>query len=177
MAFDLVTWRAKVSEQFQNWRLRMQQYGVHSVYAFLSAATLWPIVEAARSGEWAALTVLGGVLSNVGGNLLANRIQQWQDEADAARQIASAITREPALQTELAPILEKLDTFIQARQALPEAERQWFITTLQGELTQLGTIERYEAHLTGSGAIAQGPGAMAVGEKGMIIADGKKQGW
>ena len=32
---------------------------------FLSAATLWPIVEAARANEWAALTALGGILAGV----------------------------------------------------------------------------------------------------------------
>jgi hypothetical protein len=89
----------------QHWRSRLQQHDAPSVYAFLSAATLWPVVEAARGGDWTALTVLGGVLAGVGNNVLANRIQQWRDEADAARQIAADVAAEPALQAELDAVL------------------------------------------------------------------------
>jgi hypothetical protein len=73
--FDLETWKAKVAVQLQDWRSRMKQAGAKSIYAFLSTASLWPVVEAARGGEWAALTALGGVVANVGGNLLANCLQ------------------------------------------------------------------------------------------------------
>jgi hypothetical protein len=154
----------------------MQQYGAHSVYAFLSAATLWPVVETARGGEWSALAALGGVLAGVGGKLLANRIQQWKDEADATRQIASAMNREPDLRAELDAVLEKLQTFTQAREALPEADRPWFVTALRAELAQLGNIGHFEAQLTGSGAIAQGPGATAGGERSVIFTGGQQRG-
>ncbi len=46
MAFDLKTWKAKVAQRMEDWRPRMQRAGVNSVYAFLSAAALWPAVEA-----------------------------------------------------------------------------------------------------------------------------------
>jgi hypothetical protein len=59
----------------------MNQAGAKSVYAFLSAASLWPVIEAARGGEWAALAALRGVSAGLGSNLLANRIQSWRDEA------------------------------------------------------------------------------------------------
>ena len=77
-----------------SWRDRWQQarsVGVSSLYAFLSAMALWPVVEAARQGEWAALAALGSVAAGVAGNLLANQIQSWKDEADAARQLAQGV--------------------------------------------------------------------------------------
>jgi len=87
--FDQRWWRARMADRLQDWRSRMQQYGVPSVYAFLSAAALWPVAEATRGGEWAALGALGAVAAGVGSNLLANRIQTWEDEADGARQLAA----------------------------------------------------------------------------------------
>jgi hypothetical protein len=84
-SFTQEAWKAHIAERLQNWHSHPQQQSAPSVYAFLSAATLWPVVEAARGGKWTALTVLGGVLAGVGNNVLANRIQQWQDDADAAR--------------------------------------------------------------------------------------------
>jgi formylglycine-generating enzyme required for sulfatase activity len=169
MPFDLETWKTKVSERLKNWRSRMNQVGATSTYAFLSAATLWPVVEAARGGEWAALAALGAVLANMGSNLLADRIQSWRDEADAARQIATDVTADPSLWAELDAILEKLDVFARAQQALPEADRQWFFETIRAELASQGNLARFEAQLTGTGAIAQGQETQAVGAGGTLI--------
>lgn len=124
MPFDLETWKATVAQRLQHWRSRMQQVGVDSVYAFLSAATLWPVVEKAHAGDWSALAALGGVLAGVGSNLLPNRIQGWKDEADAARQIAADAASEPTQRAELDAVLEAMEAFSRARQALPEAERR-----------------------------------------------------
>ena len=60
MAFDEKTWKEKIKERLTDWKGRMERAGVNSAYAFISAATLWPVVEAAKGGEWAALTALGG---------------------------------------------------------------------------------------------------------------------
>lgn len=176
MPFNLETWKDKVYEQLWDWRSRMQQAQAVSVYMFLSATALWPVVAAVRQGDWGALFAVGGVVSGVGTNLLANFIQQWkdeahgwQDEADGARQIAAAVAAEPTLRSELDAILEQVETFTQAKQVLPEAERHWFVETLRGELERLGNTVRFEAHLTGSGAIAQGDQAKAVGAKGTLI--------
>jgi hypothetical protein len=66
-------------------------------------------------------------------------------------------------------VLTSLEAFPRAREALPASERQWFDETLRSELTRQGNWERFVAHLTGSGAIAQGPGAVAAGERGVAV--------
>jgi prophage maintenance system killer protein len=175
-AFTQRTWKAKLSGRLQDWRARMQQYGAPSVYAFLSAATLWPVVEAARDGEWTALTALGGVSASLGSNLLAERIGRWKDEADGVRRLADEVSREPALRAELDAVLETLQVFSQARQALPEAEHSWFDAALRSELRQLGSPFCYEAHVSGSGAVAQGPGAVAGGAGSVIVTGRVQQG-
>ena len=168
-SFTQEAWKANIAERLQHWRSRLQQQGAPSVYAFLSAATLWPVVEAARGGKWTALTVLGGVLAGVGNNVLANRIQQWRDEADAARQIAADVAAEPALQAELDAVLITLETIPLAQQVLPESEHSWFVETLLEELAHQGNLSRFSTQLIGSGAIAQGAGAVPAGAGGVAV--------
>ena len=169
MPFTPDTWKTAFTARLPHWRQRMEQLGITSLYASVSAMALWPVAAAAQTGDWQALTALGGVLASVGGNLLANRLQSWKDEADAARQLSTALPAEPALGTELEAVLRHLDALTQARQALPPEERAWFDTTLQQELAQQGRAASFTAQLHGSGAIAQGPGAVAAGERGVAI--------
>jgi hypothetical protein len=170
MAFDLDTWKEQVGERLQGWRPRMQRAGVNSAYAFLSAAALWPVVEAARAGDWAALSALGGVLAGVGGNLLANRIQDWKDEADAAQDLQQALPEEGLL-VELDAVLAKMEALEQARGALRAEERAAFEATLREELSQLGSSLTIKVTEVGDGALAMGKGAKAVGKDGVLVED------
>src|SRR5262249_52763659 len=169
MIWNLDTWKVVFAERLPRRRQRMQHSGSTSLYAFVSAMALWPAVAAVQGGTWAALAVLGSVVAGVGGNLLANRLQSWKDEADGARQLATALATEPGLRAEIDAVLEKLDAVAAAKQALPEAEHQWFTETLQRELASHGTVERFTAQLTGSGAIAQGTDAIAAGQGSVVI--------
>lgn len=105
MAYTLTTWQNAVRPRFEGWKQRMERVGVTSIYNFLSAATLWPVVQAAQGGEWGALGALGAVAAGVGSNLVANRIQGWKDEADGARQLSSQLANEPQLRKEIDAIL------------------------------------------------------------------------
>ncbi|MBN2548461.1 MAG: SUMF1/EgtB/PvdO family nonheme iron enzyme [Anaerolineales bacterium] len=139
MPFDLTTWKNKFAACLPGWKARMQQAGVTSVYAGLSAAALWPVVEAARNGEWAALSALGGVLASLGSNLLANQIQSWKDESDAARQIEASVEDNAVLRAELDAVLQTLDALSLAQVGLTDADKAWFVETLRQELPRLGS--------------------------------------
>ena len=165
MPFDLTIWKEKFAARLPSWKARMQQAGVNSTYAFLSAAALWPVVEAARSGEWAAApATLGAVLAGLGSNLLANQIQGWKDEADAARRLEQAAAEDASLRTELDAVLEKLEALPLAGQALGEADCAWFAQAMQEELARLGSRVTYQATVTGAGAVAQ-QGGTALGQQ------------
>jgi hypothetical protein len=43
MTFTPETWKTTFTERLSHWRQRMQQRGITSVYAFVSAMTLWPV--------------------------------------------------------------------------------------------------------------------------------------
>jgi len=167
MAFDLDSWREKVRERLKGWKERFEVAGVGSVYGFLCGTSLWPVVEAGRSGDWAAMAALGGALGGIGTSLLASSMQRWKDEKQAAAEIAEGARENAELREGLDAVLEKLEALSVARAELAKAEQEWFVATLRKELTALGNLERFQATLIGPGAIAQGPGAVAAGDGGI----------
>ena len=150
--FNEATWRDKVTEKLQGWKARMNSLGADSVYGILAASAFWPVYQAMQTDPWGAGTVLGAV----GGNLVANVIQKWKDEADAAKTIQVAAEENPELLRELDLIIKKFDVLSLAQNALPEEDHQWFRHTLSAELEKLGNAERYHAVLSGTGTIIQG---------------------
>jgi len=170
MGFTVASWKQQIKERLTGWKARMQSAGVNSVYAFIATASVWPVVEAARAGDWAALTALGSMVGSVGTNLLANMIQGWKDEADAALQLETAVTTEEGEQVraEIDTVLEQLGSFDLANEQLAARERQWFRDTLHDELQQFGNLERFQAQINGPGVIAQGAGAKAANMGGVV---------
>jgi hypothetical protein len=176
MPFLPETWKAKVTECLWVWRLRVEEARTAAVYSALSAAALWPLVQAAQStGMLSVALALGNVAAGVGGNLIAEQIQRWHDqahppsEADVATWITAHITTNADLRQALDTILEQLQVISQAQEHLHADDYQWFEQTLRTELAALGNLARFEAHLTGDGAIAQGAGAKAVSKQGTLI--------
>ncbi len=169
MPFDLTTWKANFKHRLPGWKKRVQQTGVNSVYYTVSAAALWPVVEAARTGDWGAVAALGGVLAGLGSNLLANQMQSWKDETDAAVKLAEAGSTQPALRAELDAVLQKLDALSEAGQSLAEADRAGFIETLRAEMPRLGSQITHITLVKGGSAVAQGDGAIALGKNAIYI--------
>jgi len=162
MPFLLETWRAKVSERLWEWRLRFEQARPAAVYTTLSAAALWPLVQAAQSdGLLPVALALGHVVAGVGSNLIAEQIQRWRDqaqppsEADVDAWITAHIATNTDLRQALDTILEHWQVISQAQEHLQADGRQWFVQTLRTELTAMDNLTRFEAQLTGSGAIAR----------------------
>jgi len=154
MSFDLAQWKSQLAENLQTWRARMTRAGVNSAYTFIAAAALYPVAQAAQQGDWSALAALGGVTASVGTNLLANQIQKWRDENDAAAQLEIGAQENAALRRELDAVLEKLDAFTIAQNALPASERAWFRHTLREELTRLGNLDSFAQFIVGDSNIA-----------------------
>ena len=176
MPFTLETWKAQVYERLWDWRLRLEQARPVSIYSTLSAMALWPLVQAAQSeGMLPMAMTLGNVAAGVGGNLIAEQVQRWRDhaaeaphdEATIAAWVKEHLATQADLRLALDTILERLEAVPQAQATLDEAQRAWFAQTLRQELAAMGSLARFEAHLTGSGSIAQGPGAVAAGERGV----------
>ena len=170
MSFDLEAWKRQLSERLKDWKPQARRLGVNSLYAGLSAAALWPVAQACQSGDLLpAMVALGGVVGGVGGNLIANQVQGWKDESDAAHQLEEA-TRQPGpLVAELDAVLAALDVLEQARVAQAAGERQAFQQALAAELQRLGSRLAFSATLIGDGVQAAGDGAAAVGPGGTLV--------
>lgn len=168
MSFTLQTWQEKFKANLADWKQRMLANGGGSIYAFLASSALLPVAQAIREGDRATLLAIGGVLASVGANLIANRLEAWKSEAEAAVELEAALPEEPDLRAELDAILEKLDALPLARQALAQKEHEWFAKTLRTELQRLGNLSRFEAVLTGSGALAIGKRAKAAGKRAVV---------
>jgi len=65
------------------------------------------------------------------------------------------------LRQALNTILEHVQVISQAQEGLQANDCAWFVQTLRTELEALDNLARFEAHLMGDGAIAQGTGARA----------------
>jgi hypothetical protein len=177
MTFNLETWKEKAGGRLHEMGAwlegRKAQDAPYLLYGALCGASLWPLVQAAQAGQLLpAVMALGSVAAGVGGNLLAEQVQRWKDDADEAALagwVAEHAPADPDLREALDAVLAQLEAVTQAQAALSEADRDWFAATLRGELAQLGNLARFEATLTGPGVIAQDhsvaatTGAVAVG--------------
>ena len=161
------TWRKQIQERLARFaasaRAQFQHAAPNLLYGFLSAMALWPVAEAVQKGELAALGAFFGVAGGVGANLIANQVQSWKDEADAAEQLSQAAQSDPAVRETLDAVLDELDVIGQAQAGMSEADRTWFQETLREEMARLGNLERYQAVLVGiHGPIAIGDHSRAV---------------
>ncbi|MCI0731532.1 MAG: SUMF1/EgtB/PvdO family nonheme iron enzyme [Chloroflexi bacterium] len=181
MTFTLESWKEaagrKLREAGEWLQRRRQEDAPYVVYGTVAGLTLWPAVEAAaRTGQFGAVMgAIYGTAAGVGANLLASQIEAWKNqarpptEAAVADWVAGQAAANDELRRALDTILEKLDAIAQAQAGLTAEERTWFGQTLAGELARLGNLARFEASLAGSGAVAQGEGSTAVGERGVSV--------
>ena len=177
MDLTLDIWKEQAAGQLRRiggWlEQRKAQDAPYLVYGALCGLSLWPLVEAARAGQvLPVMMALGSVAAGVGGNLIAGQVQRWKDQADEAQVagwVAEHAPADPGLREALDGILERLDAVAQAQASLSEADRRWFAEALRQEMSQLGNLARFQATLSGSGAVAQGPGARAVGQGGVLV--------
>lgn len=172
MSFNFDQWKASTKEKLQGWKIRMGNAGLNSAYYFLAGVSLWPVAQAVHGGDWSGLAVLGATVgSAVSTNLLANIVQKAKDKSDVevAQLLQEEIRTSPELKAEIEVVLQKLNTLQEAEKALLKEDKAWFEKLIQRELKQLNSGIKYEATLTGSGAIVQGDGATAVGAGGIFV--------
>lgn len=172
MPFNFDQWKESTKEKLQGWKGRMERTGTNSAYYFLAGVSLLPVAQAVHSGDWSGLAVLGASLGGaVSTNLLANIVQKAKDKNDAevAQLLQEEVKSSPELKAEIEVVLQRLDALNEAEKALSQTDKAWFAELIQNELKTLNSGIKYEATLTGNGAIAQGDGAMAAGAGSIII--------
>lgn len=170
MDFNLKVWQQKISQNIQGWKDRFQNTGVSTLYYGLVATSLLPVIQAAYApGEVSSiLLALGGVSAGVGANLLANKIQEWKDKTEA--EIAADLQSLPELKGILDQLLEKTEVIAIAQKDLAtKDDLEWFGKTIREELTKVGSKLNPDTILIGSGVIAQGDHAVALGAGSVMV--------
>ena len=185
-AMNIFDWQAKIKERFSALLNGAAAELPHTAYGLMSAVALAPLVSAFASGGPGALwAAMGPIVGGVGGNLLANQMQQWadmqkaseSDEAFAAQlavELNSNATDDSDWRDALDEVHQKLASLELVQQsAQNDDNRVWFVQTLRAEVTELGNEEKYEEGLkkieitvSGSGAAAFDNG-IAAGERGI----------
>lgn len=170
MDFNLKVWQQKISQYIQGWKDRFQSTGIRTVYYGLAATSLLPVIQTAHApGEVSSiLLALGGVSASVGANLLANKIQGWKDKTEA--EIAADLQTLPELKEILDQLLEKTEVFaIAQRDLATRDDLEWFERKIREELITIGSRLNPDTILIGSGAIAHGDHAVAMGAGSVMV--------
>lgn len=170
MDFNLNVWQQKISQNIQGWKDRFHRNGISTLYYGLVATSLLPVIQAAYApGEVSSiLLALGGVSAGVGANLLANKIQEWKGKTEA--EIAADLQALPELKDILDQLLEKTEVIAIAQKDLATRDDlEWFGETIREELTKVGSKLNPDTVLSGSGAIAQGDHAVALGAGSIMV--------
>ncbi|MCL4299467.1 MAG: SUMF1/EgtB/PvdO family nonheme iron enzyme [Anaerolineae bacterium] len=167
MSFNLQIWKEKTQALLpqvgRDLAHLKQQDTPLLLYGYLSGFALLPPALAAKSGDLMQVAVtIGGVFGGLGGSLLANKVQEWANQAAVltestlTEKVMAEIPQQPELRQELDQVLEALAVIPQTAQSLGETDRAWFVATLARELAELGALRADNARLVGPGLIIQG---------------------
>lgn len=163
MAFDIESWKFSIKERLHNWKPEVELAGVNTLYGFLASMALAPVVQAAVAGDPINATLaMVGVAGAVGGNLLAEQVQRWQDQTnrgetapDDSQWLYERAAADQDVRDALDTLLGKLDVLEGAQSAWPEEAWGQVLERLGKEMERLGNARRFEAVLIGDGVIAQ----------------------
>ncbi|RME57805.1 MAG: hypothetical protein D6790_12810, partial [Caldilineae bacterium] len=116
-------------------------------------------------GDYGVLVALTGVVGGIGGNLIANQIQAWQDksEAELAQELTTLAETDPAWLDALDALLLEFEAPRVVQAVLPEADWDRFQRLLRQELERLGNLEKYTQYFDLAGTF-QGPVAAGGGD-------------
>jgi len=149
MPFDAKIWQEKIKLQLVNWREKLQRAGLQSNYAYLAAATLWPVLAEVSAGNIEALLPFINLVGSAGKSVLVEKIKNWlkKPETEVAGELEKLVPQDAQLRDELDTLFEKFETYALATQQLATAEQKDFLAKISAELKQLGNLPRFETAL------------------------------
>ena len=141
MSFSLESWKTEIANYFNAQAAHLQPAGVDTLYGWLILKALMPAVIATQLRDPEVTPVVTRLLKKTSAGPILALLQRWpaRSEAELAREIAAAARADAHLRRALDTLLQKLEVFALARQALPEAEQARFTETLEAELKALGS--------------------------------------
>ncbi len=149
MSLSLPDWIAEAKSRLQRWASQqswdaepknlLNRAGAHTLYFGMAGAALYPIAEAVARGDLAAVGLLYSLGAGVGVNLIANAVQSWADEEDAARQLAATAADHAELIEALDLVVQKVEAQETIQAGLSVDDRAWFVERLRQEVGNVGS--------------------------------------
>ncbi|MEI2688824.1 MAG: hypothetical protein V9H69_03580 [Anaerolineae bacterium] len=162
---NLDQWKEAARHNLQRLGQRVGQLAPGTVYGALCSASLLPVVTAAQQGDFAALVALGSVVGGVGGNLIANQIQEWRgrSEEDLAAELGQRAVADPQWLETLDALLVQMEAPQVVQASLNEQDWSRLAEVLKTELASLGSRVSVEVKGSGSAAVNHSAAAGAFG--------------
>lgn len=144
MSLSFANWMTSAKTRLQRWaaqpRHALKRAGANALYFGMAGAALYPIAEAVGRGDLATLGLLYSLGVNVGVDLIANAVQDWADEEDAARKLAASAAEHQDLIVALDAVLQKVEAVETVQAGLSADDRAWFVETLRTETQQVHSV-------------------------------------
>lgn len=141
MPSDLIHWQTGLRDHLahvaRNPRQALADAGIDTLYGTLLGSTILPVAAAYATEPATALAALAGVAGGLGGNLLANVVQQRYTGADAAI-VAARDAADPALVPQFEALAQHVGLFALAAAELRTAGQQDMLDQLTRELAARG---------------------------------------
>ncbi len=131
--FDLDTWRRMLDASDQAWSAVVTSVRRDSAYAFIAAFTVWPAIDAIRSGDKAALALLRRLLPSTG-EQLASLLADCSDELEAAKRLDEVLRSQRWLYDVLDLLIEELGSMELVLRQAAGGERRHEFFILASEL-------------------------------------------
>jgi hypothetical protein len=111
--FDLIYWKAAIKAYFPKAKEEFKA----GVYTTLCAATFLPLLDATRNPaiQISAMVTALPILSELGGSLLANKLQEWLGQKDVSLEemtdvLQASIQADELIRKKLDELLKQLET-------------------------------------------------------------------
>ncbi|TKJ29986.1 MAG: hypothetical protein CEE40_06785 [Chloroflexi bacterium B3_Chlor] len=139
MDFDLERWKEQLRERLgrfaENPREQLKRAGTQTLFGYLIGMTVFPLaVEAAQGDLSSAMLTLGSIASGMGAKHILTRIQRWNDEASAGKDLETGAADRSELREDLDGILKDLEVIETAQENMTDEDRRWFVSQLASEL-------------------------------------------
>jgi hypothetical protein len=139
---NLTTWRTQAHKRLRTFAQTIEEWAPKLLYGAVAGLSLLPVATAADPRQ-----ALVGLIGSVGGNLLANLLEQWQnqenatDEVALARYLTDEAKRDDAVRAALDQLLEQLDALagVVNNLAADADERESTLKTLDAQFKKVGS--------------------------------------
>jgi formylglycine-generating enzyme required for sulfatase activity len=138
---DATSWRLTVQANFQHLADQTGALIPGTLYGRLAAAVLSPVVAALAARDFGPLVTLFGLVGGVGGNRIANQVEQWKgmSEQELAIDLMGKAAADGAWRETIDQLLREFSASSAVATALGAEDRAWFTAVLQQEVAQLGS--------------------------------------